>query len=1357
MADPSSTGPPPAPAAAAPTPPTLAELPEALIAEITEAMAAGDSLQPTVAEKSYGVEGTTSLLTQLKFPTATVDQARLNPYSTAKYVGIFPDGNIAFLSDLPASETDKIYAIDLAQAAKGVIDSKIGNTVSVYAEAVKDPAYATTPEAVFTRLKFHLDAAYSTTSESLWENVKAQLDDALKSTADKETLASADLPAPEDIGNYDSWLSSGNQGDFKDAAEKSAESTVDSYFAVPADGSASAVKLKEDQRDLVVSFLSEAYQIITLYQQKVFKDLGFALTYGRSTTWTKGLSDIRIERHNAYVNATAGGDLKAALLTAFDDAGSGIAACIGPLGWVNASELGVGFSSDTLMDLIRKGSTSKAPAPTPDKPAPPLEEEIIRAAISAKAVEAVQKTNYWGWYVDLINLYARVLLAMKFLEDGEISEDEAQELEDLENAKTQEALAAIVVAAAPKGGVVTVGGAGGKSPKQAAAEKAKESASNIRTSTRDYFTINTPSIAAYGENRRKKIYKIQKVGQQVYNPEDTFRGVYPIEGRSESGVSQLLYNENQQALLDLTPAEISSLVPMVRIFKKGLNGGKDYEQELPFENNVINSIENKKARDLNGNMIVENYNKGNSVGIRSFDWDYQGTNPANDTKDITMTLTLYFQSFSDILRVRDLGSPVGNSPGTFSYADLITRPKNKQDATNDHTANSYWDPEYYRIKFLVGHAYSDPVKGAGDIIPKKKRFAIDTTALPIIATLIDHRFDIQQDGSVNLIITYRGYLEAIAFSQGANIFANSQLQTIFKETKDLHNKIMNVCSTGRAEALKANITQQLDWFGKELQQEVFSSIISNLRKDNKIYSINPYVKDLISRKVVSSEIDWWPPVDPDAPDTISEMIKAGAKSVSRCKEGDRSKCVEDIFSKHIQPANIIADGRRPTPFFFVGDLIKSVKMVVEDSYATRHKDNGTAAQNAFKNTRIILTDIRVTQNPNVKDVFESEVNLADIPISVETFSVWFVKYITKYQGNRQFPEYSFGLFLSDFLRTVLNKFKSFADETGTSHSLTDASSIQRTQLYAPEDTVGACAATLRGTTDAALTYNLFLPTGKCKAITRVSQKNKGATGVDEGTIQMYATKAAENWINYFIYYPNIAGTKDGTASFPKPTQENLKMGYYQFNFGVNSGMVKKITFEKDDQPYVREARFFASETNYKTNRILQLREPYKITIETFGLPTIFPGAVCYIDSRTIDMALGKISDPHSMAYMLGFGGYHMITHVKNSIKSGQFSTTLTAKWTSHGGAKDLNATLLRTSNEIDKRGVCGLFGDEATSHADRKTIEDAFAAHNMPIQLTTPHAAGSILESDRVNWVDTVISVGVEKFINKKREELKKK
>ena len=1126
--------------------------------------------------------------------------------------------------------------------------------------------------------------------------------------------------------------------------------------------------VSDEQRDLLQRFLSEAYGIFK-YAKHLWAAYTRALFYGtiehrQGTTIKRELFEAVKEGGSVFEEGSDEANKLASLLGV--DVTHRVAATgrketktflesstihAGVLGYVPQETLG---TSAPIVPLPLNLTAAKA-----TESGGLFVEGSVKEIISEDMLKLIRFSNTYKDYSALTRLYAKVLLAIKALGSAEedLTPDQVKEIEAATSDSDKEAADALKKGAEATGATGSViAGANPNAGKKEATEAQKNAAANIRTSIRDFLTINSPRFAAIREAGREEIYTKYKNDKEYKNlpVEDTFQGVYPIEGKSECGVSQLMYNENQQALLDLTPAEISSLVPMIRIFKQGHN----YEQEIPFENNAINNMDTDAAIKLNSSIgaYVENYNKGNSVGIRSLEWSYQGTNPANDTKDISLTLTLYFQSFTDILRNRPTGLVTNGEETEFSYKDLITRSGPMTGGSGDRSVDqSGWDPEYYRIKFLIGYAYSDPKTGAGEIIPDNKRMAIDTCVLPIIATLIDHRFDIQEDGSVNLVITYRGYLEAVAFSSGANIFANSELQGVFNKASTLYQQIMAECGADDTSArLKANLTTQLDWFGKELQTLVFSSLLRSMRKENKIYTIYPRVNDLISRKLITSDRDLQPPSDGDTPEQLISSLVQSVKTSGKCGAKDLDKCVENIFTETVDPQLVLVDGRRAVPFFYVGDLVKMVKKLVNSSYNARAKDRnlGTAAEKAFENTRIILTDIRMTQEPLPgKATYEHEINMADIPVSVETFSIWFVKKITKYQGNKQFPEYSFGLFLSEFLAEVLQKFKSYTSESGATDNLTDASSIQRAQVFAPNDAVGECANTL-GRRRGKLTYDLFVPdesdnkkNSKCRSITKITQDD-----TDGNPMQFYAKEATENWINYFIYYPRVQGLDCSEMSFPTPTQKNLASGYYQFNFGVNSGMVQRISFEKDDQPYVREARFFSSETNYKKNRILQLREPYKLTIDTFGLPNIFPGSVCFIDSRTIDMALGSIAQRDSLAYMLGFGGYHLITHAKNKIAPGEFNTTLTAKWTSHGAAADLNKALRRTEKSSKStKSTCGFSARDYGENSSRGGIEKAFQKAGGNINLN-PNDPGRL----RTNYPGDEISTQFENFLQNKMKDL---
>ena len=123
------------------------------------------------------------------------------------------------------------------------------------------------------------------------------------------------------------------------------------------------------------------------------------------------------------------------------------------------------------------------------------------------------------------------------------------------------------------------------------------------------------------------------------------------------------------------------------------------------------------------------------------------------------------------------------------------------------------------------------------------------------------------------------------------------------------------------------------------------------------------------------------------------------------------------------------------------------------------------------------------------------------------------------------------------------------------------------------------------------------------------------------------------------------------------------------------------------------------------NGLAQLREPYDVNISVYGMPRVFPGQMIYVDPIGMGSGLGSPSDNSSIAYLLGFGGYHQIIKIKNSIKSGDYTTDIEAKWISTGNATDpRRGTLI---GEGTSGGTCGVL-DSANLGVDNQSLDIGF-------------------------------------------------
>ena len=118
---------------------------------------------------------------------------------------------------------------------------------------------------------------------------------------------------------------------------------------------------------------------------------------------------------------------------------------------------------------------------------------------------------------------------------------------------------------------------------------------------------------------------------------------------------------------------------------------------------------------------------------------------------------------------------------------------------------------------------------------------------------------------------------------------------------------------------------------------------------------------------------------------------------------------------------------------------------------------------------------------------------------------------------------------------------------------------------------------------------------------------------------------------------------------------------YHLIFGETStGIVKSLSFMREDLPGLREARLFQDQGN---NTFHILREVYNSKIRMYGNIAYKPGSLLYIDPKPLD--LGYTTDEGSYAKDLGLGGYHYIIRVSNIMKLAEgvnWETTLETKW-----------------------------------------------------------------------------------------------
>ena len=315
-----------------------------------------------------------------------------------------------------------------------------------------------------------------------------------------------------------------------------------------------------------------------------------------------------------------------------------------------------------------------------------------------------------------------------------------------------------------------------------------------------------------------------------------------------------------------------------------------------------------------------------------------------------------------------------------------------------------------------------------------------------------------------------------------------------------------------------------------------------------------------------------------------------------------------------------------------GFFDKKVKVVLG---SFTYNDYGEEASGGRGKNREIIGDDGKSFVVKILEGKEKVMNLADIPISLEIFQRWFNQKVVS-PGKEQY-------LFSNFIRDVVT-------------DLIPMSLGQNCYEYAPKQKIRFVMTPI--TVNAKEGGFFSSDTSENPTPTRISQESIPVpSGLlpDESTTEDILYIYAETQSPY-----RLKGNYD----------EDSKKGIPHFYWGSSTGIVKSISFSREDQPFLQEANIQRGmdDTSVGVGKIL--REKYNAAINLFGNNLYWPGQKVYVNPSV--QVLGKSSNAESRIRELGFGGYYDIVKTESSILPGVFETKLETKWQCFGDGKFLD-------------------------------------------------------------------------------------
>ena len=159
--------------------------------------------------------------------------------------------------------------------------------------------------------------------------------------------------------------------------------------------------------------------------------------------------------------------------------------------------------------------------------------------------------------------------------------------------------------------------------------------------------------------------------------------------------------------------------------------------------------------------------------------------------------------------------------------------------------------------------------------------------------------------------------------------------------------------------------------------------------------------------------------------------------------------------------------------------------------------------------------------------------------------------------------------------------------------------------------------------------------------------------------------------------------------------EDESKGIFHYAIGRDRGLTKTINLQRTSAPGLAELRF--EQEGY--NGLMQLREVYNASIDTFANVKAFPGTYIYVDPKGFAPSTWGHADFDTTTpegnftkfdlTRLGIGGYYMIKRSDHSFGPGYAKTNIDAVWVAEIGADGTTATApLEDETAVQSKAKC---------------------------------------------------------------------
>ena len=647
-------------------------------------------------------------------------------------------------------------------------------------------------------------------------------------------------------------------------------------------------------------------------------------------------------------------------------------------------------------------------------------------------------------------------------------------------------------------------------------------------------------------------FKQTLTGKNIHSKGTYNKRLYMVKdgNTDQSGlISKLLLPKAKDIteFLDITPAVHAHLSPKLRFFK--VLNDSDGLNEIEFKFRNFTSTD--RINNLSSPGV---FDRGGDYGIKEFSVSYEGTNPATARNDIKANLSMYFQSFEDFIKKR-----FSYKGSKFGFVDMLLLPTgnkgSKRSSLFDYSPGNYrirvdfgWNIDSLNVpslKKILGSRFSQ-LKNA--LVKTNKSFYLN---------MVDHTLDFRDDGSLQINVEYRAYIESTL--KGSNLDALSSVEIQEQREKIIsdYKKIVSKkkCTVEELTAIRAQLDQTSDL----LTRQSFQSIMNRLLMNNSLYfkKLTETSKNRFQKQGFFSQ-------------KAKFNVKTGqpTNQQNQTQQSTRGQQLQfdlDSFDESLENGKDFL----LINYFYLGDLLYAILDPI-------YKKKGTGYKSGAEKFKFILGSFQY------EDVFSQKqhvINLASIPISAELFFEWFTENVLKPE-RQTYPIISFIRDLCTFLIGEIlseNCFKKSLDKN-----------LQfKTTNFMGLGEKGA---------------DPLIPVKGPIIDINANYGGDSVFPLQQDSDKNISIRDFTNYLMIYVDAPKLRVNQDPSYKRGVKSADG-NIGIYHYQIGKPHGLLKKLKFSKTDMQYIREARFF----RHGVDGLLQLSAVYKVSLDMVGNTLYYPG------------------------------------------------------------------------------------------------------------------------------------------------------